>query len=134
MRNYHGYFNMGKPRFPPLPSFILMEDRVTGTIWALSREINEGVERVALRSEYPKGIFQHEVAFYRAFEGPYIAKPVPIRLLVHNGSLGYEAAEPPKVHSPRILTRKGVERRVSEIFLPAGFMLGDVLAVEVTDL
>lgn len=128
---YKGFYDLGKVRVPPLPQFIVMEDRTTATQWLLSREIDDGVDRVMLTDTFNLSPYVGRVYFYGPNDGPYIATNPIIKLFVDNGILGYEEAELPRRLNLSIMARKGVERRVLHIYAPDGWLFGDELVFEV---
>ena len=94
-RTYGGFTWMGGMRIPPLPPFVILEDRDDGTLWVLAHQ--ESDDRFMLRSQ-DTAIPAHLRAQYRVYgpsDGPILEWGSGlIRLLVREGRIGYEVLAP----------------------------------------
>ena len=82
-------------RIPPLPPFVILEDRADGTLWILSHR--ESDDRFKITSQ-DVAIPAHLRAQYRVYgplEGPILEWGGGlIRLLIRGGRIGYEVLLP----------------------------------------
>lgn len=117
----HGYLDMGRPRVPPLPLNILIQDRVTGTFYHLTHTGTPGSLSVSLSATLPAA---PDKVIFGPFEGPYVSGRA--RLYVSSGALQSELA-PEDLRQLRVLTRRGNERTFLEITVPGNWKTGDPL-------
>lgn len=107
---WQGYWNMGRPEYPPLPMWIVMEDRTTGTQYVLTYTGDAGSLVLDLSTSLPARNF----ALYGPLDGPWLNGVV--RLYIDSGTLLSEVVYPrPGNFNPRVFARRGVERILLEI-------------------
>lgn len=114
-RRYDGYIDWGRPRIPPPPPNIVMEDRVTGTNYFLTHEGTLGSLVFTLSPTLPT---KPDTFYYGPHDGPYL--PGSVRLYIQNGTLLGEPVVLPDlpVSNHRVLTRRANDRFGIEVTLP----------------
>lgn len=122
--SFSGYTDMGRIRIPPLPKWIAMTDRTTGTVWYLEfRSSGDGLGYVGITDQQPRP--DRDWVIFGPNDGPVIAGDdthPTLRLLVDNGGLGYEIAFDLGIENDgRILARQGVSSSLGEIYRPASW-------------
>lgn len=114
LRAWRGYYNMGRPPYPPLPMWNVMEDRDTGTRYVLTYTGDPGSLVLSLSTSLPT----RNVASYGPFEGPWLNGTV--RLYIASGALAGEVIYPrPGNWNPRVFARQGNERLLLEVLSDA---------------
>lgn len=126
-RIINGYTSMGKPRVPPLPQFIIMQDRSTADFYVLT---HTGVAP-ALTLEPSLALpTKPDKVYYGPYDGPYLNGNV--RLYLSGGVLSAEFAQGPGLnYQQRVVSRRGNERDFVEITAPAEWQEGDPLTYTV---
>jgi hypothetical protein len=121
-QRFDGYIYWGRPRIPPLPQNIVMEDRVTGTQYFLTHTGSLGSLVFEVSTTIPT---KPDTLFYGPHDGPYL--PGNVRLFVQNGALDGEPVVLPDlpVSNHRVLTRRANERFGLEVTLPDSWEQGD---------
>lgn len=128
-RQVQGYTDLGRIRIPPLPPYIIMTDRDTGTLWLLSWNLTtasqDGKGYVSITDVIPS---TPDKLVYGPYDGPYVQEqnaaqgsPV-IRLLIRGSRLGYEMVSTQSLASidnQPVLTRQGLVFSFREIIVPA---------------
>lgn len=105
-----GLWNMGRPQVPPLPMWIVMEDRATGIQYVLKHTGDPGSLVLDLSTTLPA----RNRAVYGPYEGPYLNGRV--RLYIENGTLSSEVPFPaPGNWGPRVFARRANQRLLLEI-------------------
>lgn len=109
-----GFWDMGKPRIPPLPQAILMWDRSLAQYMLVSHT-GEGLNLSFFAD--PAGYNGTDKLAYGPYDGPYL--PDGWRLYLEEGALLGEAytrdGAGREFSSPRVLTRRGNETTLVEI-------------------
>lgn len=122
-RRIAGYTDMGGVRVPPLPMFIIMEDRASTLPYVLTHT-----------GTYPALVFSASLTLpstteytrYGPYAGPYLNGN--IRLFINGGVLNAEFAQATgKVSTQKVLTRRGVEDTLIWITAPTTWKEGDAL-------
>lgn len=118
-----GYTDMGGVQIPPLPMFIIMEDRQSTLPYVLTHT-GTGLSIVPVLSlTIPNTT---EYTFYGPYAGPYLNGN--IRLFVSGGLLSAEFAQSSnKVYNQQIYTRRGNEHQLIRITAPETWVEGDAL-------
>lgn len=117
-----GHKKMGRVRIPPLPLFIVMEDRGDPSIeWVLSHSLDG--EYITINDQaLDRGILPPytQIKYYAAFEGPLLPGFPALRLLIRDGRLGYEVVSvvPVADQQSPIMSRRGVQKKIREVFVP----------------
>lgn len=117
------WWNLGRPRVPPLPQNIVMEDRDTGQEWFLTHTGTSPALTVELSADLPA---QPDVVRYGPYKGPYLSNG-QVRLYVASGVLAGEYGDGLQHYNQRVLTRRALERSFLEITAEDGWMPGDAL-------
>jgi len=105
-----GYWNLGRPAVPPLPAFVVMTDRVTGTLYVLTYTGASPSLALSVSATIPA----RNRTVYGPMEGPYLNGNV--RLYVSSGSLLSEVLYPsPGSWGPRVFARLNNQRVLLEI-------------------
>jgi hypothetical protein len=124
-RSINGLWNMGRPRTPPLPAAIQMQDRASPTTWfQLSHSGTPG----SLALDVTQTLWtKPDKVLFAALGGPYLVTGSgwPVRLYVEDGELLGEFYTGPVHSSPRIMTRRGWDRTLLEVTADAGWQPGD---------
>lgn len=111
VKKWGGYWNMGRPQVPPLPAFIVMTDRVTGTEYVLTLSGTSPALALSVSSTLPAERLR---ASYGPYDGPYLNGE--IRLYISNGALASEVPWPkPGNWNARVFARRSNERTLLEI-------------------
>lgn len=106
-----GYHNMGRPQVPPLPAFVVMEDRVTGTQYVLGLTGDSPTLALDVSATLPAERLRRD---FGPMEGPYLRGN--IRLYISSGTLTAEVVYPsPGIWGPRVFARRANERTLLEI-------------------
>lgn len=123
-RFWGGYWNMGRPE-RPLPPYVTMVDRMTGTDYYLSQTGSPGSMTVALVPW--TGLIRQAFHDYGADGGPFLNGN--IKLFSSNGVLSAELHDDPVAYwDPRIFTRDATKgRHLIEITAPTTWQNGDPL-------
>lgn len=130
-----GYTDLGGIDIAPRPQMILMTDRGDGTIWLLSSNTEhysiDGLGHISITNTIPNKM---DFILYGPYDGPIITGPPDdIKLLVRDGTLGYEFEPHPiwlgRRENAPVLTRHLLDRSYREIVTPdtwqnPGDMLG----------
>lgn len=114
--NRFGYWEMGTVKIPPLPHYIIMTDRSTGTQCLLSHTLSGSAPTTVLMSTtLPSTPDKHA---YGPYEGPYIANGTR-RLYVSSGTLFSEAV----TDAQPVAQQRALSRRISNTaaFLEVGW-------------
>lgn len=122
-RSIQGYLDMGKPRIPPLPTNILMTDRVSGTVYHLTYTGSLGTLALSL-STTP---VPRQFLTFGPHAGPYLNGRV--RLFISGGALSAEevgGGDLP-VYNMRVMCRRGNSSLVLEITASNNWKTGDAL-------
>lgn len=130
-RYKYGYLNLGRVRIPPLPAFIVMTARDSGTQYLLSHTGAVGSLFLHLSTTIPT---TPDVHFYGPNDGPYVNNG-RVRLFIEGDVLQGELVARPDwpVSNERVLTRSGLGRTFLEVYADDSWMPGDPLnLVEVT--
>lgn len=105
-----GLWNLGRPEYPPLPMWVVMEDRDTGVSYLLTHSGDPGSLTLTLSTTIPA----RNVANYGPFDGPWLNGVV--RLYIASGSLNAEVVYPrPGNWNPRVFARRANQRVLLEI-------------------
>lgn len=119
-----GYWNLGRPRVPPLPQNIVMTDRVSGQEWFLTHTGTAPSLTAELSASLPS---QPDTVVYGPYKGPYLNGGL-IRLYVASGVLLAEySLDQAVIYNQRVLTRRALERTFLELSAPDGWAPGDPL-------
>lgn len=119
--SFRGYFSWDRPRVPPLPQNIVMQDRVTGTRYFLTHLGSPGSLTFTLSTTLPT---RPDTIRYGPHDGPYL--PGNVRLFIQNGALDGEPVVLPDlpISNQRVLTRRGNDRFGLDITVPLGWQQG----------
>lgn len=141
MRNPHSWprrnrwgTDMGPPRIPPQPAFVVMTDRADGTEYVLNHTTSP--YRLTLNDSLPTGVQALEIHRFGAYEGPYLYRQgVPVvRLGVRSTRLLYEvvdAFQDAYTTTPAPTSRVTFNRAWLRLLLPAGFrVMGTVTSAD----
>lgn len=113
-------FLPGKAYVPPLPNFVVIEDRADGTLWYLSIVEDHGLPHVSINDASVHPMVPKHI--YRAFDEPFISGDPRVRMIIRDGLIGMEVLTPPKgtsqQSSPPTHARKGFQREFIEIIIP----------------
>lgn len=120
-RRVGSWWNLGRPRVPPLPQNIVIEDRVTGQEWFLSHTGTVPALTAELSATLP---VQPDVVRYGPYKGPYLDNG-QVRLYVASGVLSGEFGDGNPHYNQRVLTRRALERTFLEITAADGWKPGD---------
>lgn len=126
-RTIQGYLDMGRPRVPPLPQFIVMVDRVD----SLRRVLTHDGSTVSLSTTIPSG---KDVTIFGPYEGPYINGN--IRLFSSSGVLSAVEVDVliARYYNQRVYARLGVSRTLIDVTAPETWKNGDVLVYTIVTL
>lgn len=106
-----GYWNLGRPQVPPLPAFIVMVDRTTGTEYVLTLSGTSPSLSLNISATLPAERLRSN---FGPMDGPYLRGNV--RLYVDGGVLLSEVLFPrPGIWGPRVFARRLNERVLLEI-------------------
>lgn len=117
-KRWRGFWNLGRPRVPPLPSWVKMRDRVTGTEYYLGMTGTSPALALSLTTETPS---DPNVREFFAYTGPYTPDG-EWKLKIENGVLGAEAAPDPEFvrnRDAQAFARRGVETTILRIDVDA---------------
>lgn len=105
-----GLWNLGRPEYPPLPMWVVMTDRVTGTQYVLKHAGSVGSLTLDLSTELPA----RNYALYGPKDGPWLNGN--IRLYISAGTMAAEIVYPrPGNWNPRVFARRANQRILLEI-------------------
>lgn len=106
-----GYWNLGRPQVPPLPAFIVMMDRTTGTEYVLTMTGDSPSLALDVSATLPAERLRRD---FGPMDGPYLNGNT--RLYVDSGTLLAEVLYPsPGIWQPRVFARRANERTLLEI-------------------
>lgn len=93
-RMWYGYADFGPIQMPPVPRYIVLTDRTTGTAWWLTYNTDlttaDGYGYISITDTSPPS--SQESITFGAYDGPYLSGPLGTtrQLFVRNGYLGVE--------------------------------------------
>lgn len=125
---HSGYTDMGRIRIPPLPKWIGLTDRSTGTVWYLTHNITEfssdGVGYISIIDVQPRP--DRDWVIYPPNDGPELAGDAThpnTRLFVRDAILGFEVFDDgaSRDSSGQVLTRRSLFKETREIYTPVSF-------------
>jgi len=106
---------MGQQQVPPLPNFVLIQDREDGKWWQLTHALMGELDYFAITDDI--NLRKQAAVWYKSYDEPHLPGHPELRFFVRGGRVGYETVDVLTQNSP-ITTRKLQQRYTLEVIVP----------------